>query len=163
MIVIRSSIAPQPGIPVMTALTTQQARAIVDAVLAGPRTDPARRIACAVVDAGGHLLAMAREEEAGPLFGEICQMKAFTCIAVARPTKTLRADAQGHERWLDGIRHVALARMGGALIADEGGDLIHDGEGRVLGAVGVSGEAGYHDEHLAVMAIGAIGLVADAG
>lgn len=73
----------------MTSLTKQQARAIVDTVLAAPRTDPGRPIACAV--------------------------------------------------------------------------LIRDDEGRALGAVGVAGEAGYHDEHLAGMAIGAIGPVADAG
>jgi uncharacterized protein GlcG (DUF336 family) len=144
----------------MTGLTLEIAQRIVAAALGGPRTSPGRFIAVAVCDAGGHPLALAREERAAPLRAHIAQMKAFTCIAVGQPSAVVAEDAQGYETWFDSISTVAEMRMGGPLIATAGGVLIQDAGGAVLGAVGVAGEASSQDELLAVTGIEAVGLTA---
>lgn len=147
----------------MTALTLKSAQTIIDAALAGGRTGPERRIAVAVCDAGGHPLALGREEEAAPLLAHIAQAKAFTCIAYGKSTDAVREWAEETPIWFHGVARVAEHRMGLPLIGSKGGVYIRDGEGRMLGAVGVAGEAGEQDEKLAVTGIEAAGFVADAG
>jgi uncharacterized protein GlcG (DUF336 family) len=53
--------------------------------------------------------------------------------------------------------------IGGALIPVPGGVLIKDGDGHVVGAVGVTGDTSDHDEAAAVAGIGAAGLTAETG
>ena len=146
----------------MTDLTLSSAQAIISAALAGGRTGPDRRIAIAVCDGGGHPLALGREEDAAPLLAHIAQAKAFTCIAYGKSTDAVREWAEETPIWFHGVARVAENRMGLPLIGSKGGVYIRDKDGRVLGAVGVAGEAGEQDEKLAVVGIQAAGLVADA-
>ena len=53
--------------------------------------------------------------------------------------------------------------LGGALVPVPGGVLVRDGEGRLLGAVGISGDTSDNDEAAAVAGIEAAGLRPDAG
>ncbi len=145
----------------MTLLTLQQAQTILDAALAGGRTGPERRIAIAVCDAGGHPLALSREEEAAPLLAHIAQAKAFTCIAYGKTTDSVREWAEETPVWFHGVARVAEHRMGLPLIGSKGGVYIRDADGKIIGAVGVAGEAGEQDEKLACIGIEAAGFVAD--
>lgn len=147
----------------MHALTLNAAQTIVSAALTGGRTGPDRRIAVAVCDAGGHPLALGREEDAAPLLAHIAQAKAFTCIAYGKSTDAVREWAEETPIWFHGVARVAEHRMGLPLIGSKGGVYIRDNDGQVLGAVGVAGEAGEQDEKLAVLGIEAAGFVADAG
>ncbi|MDH3740506.1 MAG: heme-binding protein [Hyphomicrobiales bacterium] len=147
----------------MADLTLKTAQIIIESALAGGRTGPQRRIAIAVCDAGGHPLALGREEEAAPLLAHIAQAKAFTCIAYGKSTDAVREWAEETPIWFHGVARVAEQRMGLPLIGSKGGVYIRDGDGRALGAVGVAGEAGEQDEKLAVTGIEAAGFVADAG
>ena len=134
-------------------LTLEQAEAIIRAAMAGGRTDKSRKIAVAVVDAGGHLLALSREETAPPLLGQIAQAKAQSCIVYGKPTRTIMEWAEATPIWFDGVSRTAQSAMGLPLIGSLGGVLILDGEDRRIGAVGVAGEAGQWDEELAVLGI----------
>ena len=147
----------------MSPPTLANARRIIDTALAGERTAPDRHIAVAVVDAGGHPLALDREETAAPLLAHIAQAKAFTCVAYGKPTRTVAEWAEGSPFWFHGVARVAQTTMGAPLIGSKGGVTIRDGDGNVLGAVGVAGEAGERDESLCIEAIQAAGFVADAG
>ncbi len=141
-------------------LTLKNAQTIIDAALTGGRTGPDRRIAAAVCDAGGHPLAMGREEEAPPLLAHIAQAKAFTCIAYGKSTDNVREWAEETPIWFHGVARVAEQQMGLPLIGSKGGVYIRDGAGKVIGAVGIAGEAGEQDEKLACMGIEAAGFVA---
>ena len=145
----------------MTQLALESAQRIIDAAIAGGRTGPDRHIAVAVCDAGGHPLALGREQDAAPLLAHIAQAKAFTCIAYGKPTDAVRAWAEETPIWFHGVARVAEQRMGLPLIGSKGGVYIRDASGAVLGAVGVAGEAGEQDEALAVLGIRAAGLIAD--
>lgn len=147
----------------MIALTLQAARTIVGAAMAGERSGPDRRIAVVVVDAGGHPLAMAREEDAAPLLLHIAEAKAKTCITYGKPTKTVMEWADATPTWFEGVHGVSLARMGLPLIGSRGGVTIRDTGGRVAGACGVAGEAGDFDEAFAVAGIEAAGFQAETG
>lgn len=144
-------------------LTLAQSQAIVAAALAGTRSGPERCIAVCVVDAGGHPLAMLREEGAAPLLSHIAEAKARTCVLYGRPTRVVRDWADATPNWFHGVREVASARMGLPLIASLGGVIIRAPGGALLGACGIAGEAGEQDEALAVAGITAAGLVAEAG
>ena len=144
----------------MTTLTLGAAQTIINAALAGGRTGPERRIAVAVCDAGGHPLALGREEEAPPLLAHIAQAKAFTCIAYGRSTDAVRQWAEETPIWFHGVARVAENTMGVPLIGSKGGVFIKTSDDQLLGAVGVAGEAGEQDEKLCCIGIEAAGFVA---
>ncbi|NCQ22837.1 MAG: GlcG protein [Rhodobacteraceae bacterium CG17_big_fil_post_rev_8_21_14_2_50_63_15] len=148
---------------VVDVLTLAQAQGIVAAALAGARSGPERFIAVCVVDAGGHPLAMLREERAPPLLSHIAEAKARTCVLYGRPTRLMRDWAEATPNWFHGVREVALARAGLPLIASLGGVIIRAPGGALMGACGIAGEAGEQDEALGVQGIRAAGLVAEAG
>lgn len=147
----------------MTDLTLDAARTIAETALVQPRSAPGRHIAVCVVDAGGHPLAMMREAEAAPLLTHIAEAKAKTCVLYGKPTRTVMEWADASPNWFHGVREVALARTGLPLIASKGGVTILDDSGQVIGACGVAGEAGDHDEAFAVAGIKAAGLGAETG
>ncbi|MBO6835259.1 MAG: heme-binding protein [Alphaproteobacteria bacterium] len=146
----------------MRSVTLAQARIIIDQALSAPRSSPDRRLAVAVCDAGGHLLAFEREGGAPPLLGHIAQAKAQTCIAYGKSTADLMDMAEQWPVWFEGISRVSMERMGLPLIATRGGVFIRDTDGSVMGAVGVAGEAGEYDEANAIAGIRSAGLAADA-
>ena len=99
----------------MSDLTLKSAQAIIDAALAGGRTGPERRIAIAVCDAGGHPLALGREEDAAPLLAHIAQAKAFTCIAYGKSTDAVREWAE--ETPMVSLTNASLPGLGDAFSA----------------------------------------------
>ena len=139
-------------------LTLERAQQIVAAALAAERPDPRRPIAVAVCDSGGHPIALAREADAPPLLAHIATAKAFTCIVYGRDTTPLAAVAEEYPTWFESISRVAASRMGTPLVGSKGGIAFRDGEGHVLGAVGVAGETGERDDALARAGIAAAGF-----
>ena len=143
----------------MAGLTLDQAQAIIAAVREKARADNCKALAIAVVDSGGHVLALAREDGAGHLRNEIAANKAWGCIAFGITSGTLAKYIEGHTNWWIGISGSA----GGRLVPSPGGVFIRDETGAILGAVGISGEASATDEALAAYGIEAAGLNADRG
>jgi len=140
-------------------LTLDQAEAIVAAMRKRRRELAAPPVAYAVVDSGGNVLCLAREEAAGFLRVEIARNKAWSCFALGFPSRTLRDQVQGWETWFAGIQGAASGRLMPVL----GGVVIRGADNVALGAVGIAGAAGEVDEALAVYGIAAIGLKADCG
>jgi uncharacterized protein GlcG (DUF336 family) len=141
----------------MAALTTDQALAIVASARKAARAMSAKPLGYAVVDAGGHLLALARDEKAGFLRAGIAANKAWGCTALGISGARLEQVVKGWESWFVGIQGAA----GGRLVPTPGGVLIRSAEGDRLGAVGISGESSANDLAIAVAAIEAVGLSAD--
>ena len=116
-----------------------------------------------MVDAGGHLLALAREEDAPSLLSDIAEAKAQSCVVYGKPIKIFKDWAEATPLWFEGVSRVSQSRRGLPLIGSLGGVLILDEGGRRIGAVGVAGEAGQRDEDLAVLGLGAAPFTAFAG
>src|SRR5258708_2550530 len=143
----------------MPGLTTEQALQIILNARKRCVEIEAKPVAIAVVDDGGHVLALTRDDKAGFARADIALNKAWGCLALALPSRTLRDQVKGWETWFAGLQ----GATGGRLMPVLGGVFARAADGTALGAVGVAGAAGEVDEAIATHGIRSIGLVADAG
>lgn len=141
----------------MTDVTLEQAAVIVDAALAAGRRQGFMALTVVVLDAGGHLVAAKREDGSGIMRVEIATGKAWGALGMGVATRTLR------DRLADrpAFQSALAAVSGGRFVAVPGGVLIRDGDARVIGAVGISGDTSDRDEYSAILGIRAAGLAAD--
>lgn len=143
----------------MNAMTLNVANTLVAAALAAGRKIDAAPLTVAVLDAGGHLLALQREDGASLLRPQVAIGKAWGAVALGKGSRLLALDAQQRPAFF-----AALNGLGErSVVPAPGGVLIRDQAGKVLGAVGVSGDTSDIDEQCAITAIEALGLTADAG
>lgn len=143
----------------MNALTLKVAVSLVDAALAAGRQISAAPLTVAVLDAGGHLLALQREDGASLIRPQVAVGKAWGAVALGKGSRLLALDAQQRPAFF-----AALNGLGERpVVPAPGGVLVRDQAGNVLGAVGISGDTSDIDEQCAISAIEALGLRADAG
>lgn len=140
------------------SVTLAQASVIVDAVIAAGERHGYAPLTCAVLDVGGHLVALKRADGSGILRPEIAIGKAWGALGMGLPSRVLAERAQHMPEFFAALAAVSQGRM----VPVPGGVLVRDG-GRVAGAVGVSGDLSDPDEECAVEGIVAAGLDADAG
>ena len=115
---------------------------------------------CAVVlDTGGHALALLRDERASISRPEIATAKAAGCLGMGFGGREIARRAQAMPGFIAALTTIFPK----GILPVPGGVLIRDGEGRLLGAVGVSGDTSDNDEIAALAGIAAAGLVADTG
>ncbi len=112
----------------------------------------------AVLDSGGHLKALAREDGTSTLRAEIAQGKARGAISLGLGSRALYERAKEQPYFIQSVN--ALAN--GSLVPVPGGVLIRD-KGQIIGAVGITGDSSDNDEACAVFAVEAAGYSADAG
>jgi glc operon protein GlcG len=98
------------------------------------------KIAVAVVDEGGLLVALARMDGAFPLASQIAEAKAVGAALWHRDGDRLAAGREAHEGFFDAVS--TLVRL--PLIPGPGSVVIED-DGRVLGAAAASGATGDDD------------------
>ena len=112
----------------------------------------------AVIDAGGHLVALARQDGTSSLRPEIAQGKAKGAVALGLGSRALFNRAQEQPYFIQAMNALA----GGALVPVPGGVLIRE-DGVIIGAIGITGDSSDNDEACAVAAITAAGFQADPG
>ncbi len=140
-------------------LTLAQASTIVDIALATARDLELVPMTVAVLDAGGHLVAFKREDRSGILRYDIAYGKAWGALGMGFGSRTLYERAANTPQFFNAL-YVA---SGGRVVTNPGGVLIRDGEGEIVGAVGISGDTSDKDEACAIAGIEAAGLFADPG
>ena len=143
----------------MTEITLDAARRILDAALAKGTDLELKPLAVAVLDARGCLKAFAAQDGTSLLRAEVAHGKAYGALALGIGSRAIFKRAQEQAYFVGAVN--ALAQ--GALVPVPGGVLIRDGDGRLLGAVGISGDTSDNDEACAVAGIEAAGLTPDAG
>ncbi len=106
----------------------------------------------AVLDTGGRVVATARMDGAQLIAVELATDKAYTAVALGRPTEAWSASTQpGGSDW--GLS----TTLGGRLVVLAGGLPVRV-DGAVVGAIGVSGAAAATDRACAVAGLAAVGL-----
>lgn len=135
-------------------LSLAVAREIVAAARTAGREHGFAPLSVVVLDAGGHVTAFEREDGASNMRFQIAYGKAHGALALGIGSRALMVRAEQQPFFIA----AATAAVGGALIPVPGGVLVQDGNGRTLGAVGVSGDSSDHDETAAVAGITAAGL-----
>ncbi|MBV4553204.1 heme-binding protein [Pseudomonas sp. SWRI102] len=143
----------------MNPLTLEVAVNLAVQALAAGREISAAPLTVAVLDSGGHLIALQREDGASLLRPQIAIGKAWGAIALGKGSRLLAQDAQQRPAFF-----AALNGLGqGTIVPAPGGVLIRDQDGKVLGAIGISGDVSDVDEQVAIRAVEALQLRADAG
>ena len=135
-------------------ITLDQARAVIAGTLAAGHEKGFNPLTVVVLDAGGHVTAVEREDGSSTKRFEIAHGKAHGAIAFGWGSRRTMGRAQDFAPFVTGVA-VAI----GALVPVPGGVLIRTSDGDLLGAVGVSGDNSDHDEEAALAGIESAGLV----
>ena len=143
----------------MSTLTLAQASTIVDKALEKGRELKLHPLTVVVLDAGGHLVAMKREDGSSLLRPEIAGGKAWGTLGMGFGGREFARRAQANPVFLQAL----MAASEGRVVPAPGGVLIRDSAGDVLGAVGISGDTSDKDETCAVHGIKSAGLTPDTG
>ena len=140
-----------------TGLPLSAASTIVDAALAAGRAAGMAPLTVAVLDAGGHLVALKREDGSGILRPEIAIGKAWGALGMGQSSRAIRDRLHENPAFLNAL----AAASGGRFVAAPGGVLITDAAGDVVGAVGISGDRSEKDEYCAILGVRAAGYASD--
>lgn len=105
------------------------------------------RISATVLDAGGHLLAFRRDDQAVLISGETSTRKAYTAMQLDSATADLVEAVQP-----GGLFHTLPTALDRPLLFIAGGVPVHRG-GRLIGAIGVGGGMPDQDHAFAVAAV----------
>ncbi|WP_426302965.1 GlcG/HbpS family heme-binding protein [Arthrobacter sp. R-11] len=108
-------------------------------------------VSISVLDAGGHLLAFRRDEEALLISGETSTRKAYTAVQLNAATADV-VDAVKP----DGPFHTLATALDRPLLFIAGGVPVHR-DGRLVGAIGVGGGAPEQDHSFAAAAVAKLG------
>ena len=143
------AVTPAATVPVTTLkqenVSLALANQLISATLAACHAD-GRSAVAVVVDRGGNLIAVQRDDSVGPHNTEAAQRKAFTALSTKTPTRLLAANAQANPESQNLNTVGSLLLIGGGVPLRVGKD--------VIGAIGVGGSGGAaQDEACALTAI----------
>jgi uncharacterized protein GlcG (DUF336 family) len=139
-------------------LTLDKANVIADQTLAKARDAKYRPMCVAVLDEGGCLKVLKREDAASILRPDIAIGKAWGAVGMGESSRSLSERLKERPAFLGALSVMSQ----GKVVPVAGGVLIIDGaEGNeIIGAVGVSGGTADEDEACAIEGIKAAGFVA---
>jgi len=137
----------------MAEISLEQAQAVVAATLKEGRALGLKPLSVAVLDAGGHLIAFAREDKSSNLRPQIAIAKASGALALGVSSRVIGEMAIDRPTFIN-----AAAGLNPAGIVPAAGGVLIEREGRVVGAVGVTGDLSDNDEKCALAGIAALGL-----
>jgi len=139
----------------MGKLSLNQAEIIVNTALDARRAAGGMPLSVAVLDDGGHIKLLKREDGATLFRADIAIGKAWGAIAMGVSSRMIGQVAQQNPGFVAALNVAAQ----GKILPNPGGVLIRDASsGEVLGAVGVSGDLPDRDEAFAIAAVNAAGL-----
>jgi glc operon protein GlcG len=140
--------APGPKLPPYgPSITLAQAKKVADAALA-PAKANGWTVVIAIVDPGGHLVYLEKLDQTQVGSVVIAEQKARSAAIFKRPTKMFQ------ERLARGGDGLLVLRLAGAIPVEGGLPIVVDG--KLVGALGVSGGSSAEDEVCAVAGAAAL-------
>jgi uncharacterized protein GlcG (DUF336 family) len=133
----------------------ETAKSITAGVRAAGKDHGLKPLTVVVLDAGGHVVSVEREDGASNNRFEIAFGKAYGALALGMGSRSLMALAEQQPYFITS----AAAAIGGKLVPVPGGVLVKDAAGSVVGCVGVSGDTSDNDELAAISGIESVSLV----
>jgi uncharacterized protein GlcG (DUF336 family) len=133
----------------------ETAKSITAGVRAAGRDHGLKPLTVVVLDAGGHVVSVEREDGSSNNRFEIAFGKAYGALALGMGSRSLMARAEQQAYFIT----AAAAAIGGKLVPVPGGVLVKDAAGSVVGCVGVSGDTSDNDELAAMAGITSVSLV----
>src|SRR5512139_2554592 len=143
----------------MAGLTLAAGNVIADRSLEKGREKGFAPLTVAVLDAGGQIKVLKREDGSSLLRPEIAVGKAWGVLGMGFGGRELFRRAAKMPAFFNALSDMS----GGRMVPVPGGVLIRSASGEILGSVGISGDASENDEACAVHGVTAAGLVPDTG
>jgi uncharacterized protein GlcG (DUF336 family) len=135
------------------SLTLEQASRIIDNAFKKAREMKFRPMCIAVLDSGGHLVALKREDGASILRPTIAIGKAWGAVGMGESSRQLGERLKDRPSFL-----AALSDMSGGKVVPVAGGVLIIQNSAISGAVGISGGTAEEDETCAIEGIKASGL-----
>ena len=133
----------------------ETAKSITAQVRAAGREHGLKPLTVVVLDPGGHVVSVEREDGSSNNRFEIAFGKAYGALALGMGSRSLMARAEQQPYFIA----AAAAAIGGRLVPVPGGVLVKDATGATIGCVGVSGDTSDNDELAAIAGIRSASLV----
>ena len=133
----------------------ETAKSITAGVQAAMREHGLKPLTVVVLDAGGHVVSVERDDGSSNNRFEIAFGKAYGALALGMGSRSLMARAEQQPYFIS----AAAAAIGGRLVPVPGGVLVKDATGAIIGCVGVSGDTSDNDELAAIAGIKSASLV----
>ncbi len=143
----------------MSSLKLETARTIIAGSRAHASTAGFKPMTVVVLDAGGHVLAVEREDGSSMKRFEIGFGKAYGALSLGMGSRAIMARAEQQPYFIAAV----TSAVGGTLVPVPGGVLVRAADGSLVGAVGVTGDTSDNDEAAAVAGIEGAGLTAETG
>ncbi|MEX2495332.1 MAG: heme-binding protein [Woeseia sp.] len=136
-------------------MTLERAQVILSAAVEHAEKIGTAPLTIAVIDTGGHLKALWRQDGASTLRPEMATAKARTAIGLGKSSRKVAEDAQARPAFIGALATLAE----GNILPAAGGVLAFAADGVLAGAVGITGDTSDRDEECAIAGIEAAGLV----
>ena len=140
-----------------TLLPLTAAETIIDAAFAAGAGHGMLPLTVVVLDIGGHIVALKREDGSGIMRADVACGKAWGALGMGISSRTIRDRMADRPAFQGALAAVSQGRF----VPVPGGVLVRDADGAVIGAVGVSGDTSDKDEYCAIAGISAAGLTPD--
>lgn len=140
----------------MSRITLEQANLIISTALAKAKELGLKPLTVAVLDAGGHLLALQRQDGGSTLRPGIAMGKAGGALALGLSTRQIADMAAARPAFIAAVGQISPH----GIVPTAGGVIVVDAQQQPVGAVGVTGDTSDNDEICALAGIDAVGLVA---
>lgn len=141
----------------MAEISLRRARTIIRKTLEKGREMDLKPLSVVVLDAGGHVIAFEREDGASPGRFAIAHGKAYGAAMLGMPGSAQMARAEQQAYFMGAVNGL----YGGKVVPVPGGILLRDRQGRLVGAVGVTGDTSDNDAEAGRAGVEAAGLAAE--
>lgn len=137
-----------------TSMPLAVAETIADQALKAAAQAKLLPLTVAVLDVGGNLVVLKRQDGSGNLRADIAIGKAWGALGMGISSRTIR----DRLRERPAFQSALAAASDGRFIPVPGGVLALNDKGEVIGAVGISGDASEKDEYAAITGVHKAGL-----
>lgn len=114
-------------------------------------------LSAVVLDAGGHVIAFERQDDAAPGRFAIAHGKAYGAVMLGMAGTAQMARAEAQSYFMAAVNGV----YGGQVVPVPGGVLLRSAKGEVVGALGVTGDTSDNDLIAALVGVEAVKLVGE--
>ncbi len=142
----------------MPEISLAKARLIIRKSFEKAREMGLSPIAVVVLDSGGHPKAFEREDGASPGRYAVAQGKAYGSVMMGVPGSKQAKMAEDRAYFTNAVN----GAFDGQFVPVQGGVLVRDKRGAIVGAVGVSGDISANDAAAAMAGIEAAGFTGEA-
>ncbi len=139
--------------PIIVSLPLKYASTIMDEALKIGRAEGMLPLTVIVLDSGGHMIAVKREDGSGIFRIEVAKAKAYGALGMGVSTRIMGQRLKDRPVFASSLNGLSDGRW----VPVPGGVLIRDDKGQVIGSVGISGDTSDRDEFAAINAVKAAG------